>query len=301
MHGLRHSVLPPGMSAGQPHPRLERPRLPRQVAQRHRSTAQDEQLSRMDRAPLSGAVRGIVRPGHRQRRGDHQVRGAGHRRACLRRRMDRAGAAGVAHRQVGGRRRVGTGRARRRRSAQPGRAYGHRVREGGPHRGPAALRHPRVQDGEALPRSAHRRHGSRGRAVPDRRQRRRGRLRGTAPRGARRAAAGRRRRLAPRSAGSRTTVAGYPLRHGVSDAAEPPQRRRRRPRCRDDYRAGQAGRHHRRRRYGRRLPRHRAPAGSGVGGAVRAAAETAAGAGRRQPLAHLAEHLPGVGGARRGR
>ena len=54
---------------------------------------------------------------------------------------------------VGGRR-FGSGGARRRRSAQPGRPLGDGLREGGPHRRPAALRDPGVQDGEALPRPA---------------------------------------------------------------------------------------------------------------------------------------------------
>ena len=60
-----------------------------------------------------------------------------------------ARAAGVAHRQDGRGRRLGPGRARRRRSAEPGRPQRHRVRARRPHRRAAALRHPRVQDGEA--------------------------------------------------------------------------------------------------------------------------------------------------------
>ena len=64
---------------------------------------------------------------------------------------------------------------------------------------------------------------------------------------------------------------------------------------------GQARRHHRRRRHRRRLPRHRAPPGRRVGAPVRAAAAAARHARRRQPLAAVAEHLPRLVGARRGR
>ena len=46
LHGLRHPVLPPGLSAREPDPRLERSRLPRSLAGGHRSAARDQQLSR---------------------------------------------------------------------------------------------------------------------------------------------------------------------------------------------------------------------------------------------------------------
>ena len=52
-----------------------------------------------------------------------------------------------------------------------------RLRARRPHRRPAALRHPRVQDGEARPRPAPRADGGRGHGVPHRRERRRRRHR----------------------------------------------------------------------------------------------------------------------------
>ena len=51
---------------------------------------------------------------------------------------------------------------------------GGRVREERPHRRAAALRHPRLQDGEVADRPAHRADGGRGRRVPHRRVRRHG-------------------------------------------------------------------------------------------------------------------------------
>ena len=64
----------------------------------------------------------------------------------------------------------GPGRARRRPAADPGRARRRRVRAGRPHRRAAALRHPRVQDGEAPPRPAPRPDGGRGHRVPGERR-----------------------------------------------------------------------------------------------------------------------------------
>ena len=38
LHGVRRALLPQRLPAGQPHPRLERPRLPRPLAGRHRAS-----------------------------------------------------------------------------------------------------------------------------------------------------------------------------------------------------------------------------------------------------------------------
>ena len=85
----------------------------------------------------------------------------------------RPAAAGQADRQEGRRRRVRPGRAGRRTAADPRRSHGDGVRARRPHRRAAALRHPRVQDGEAPHRPPARADGGRGHRVPRRRQRRR--------------------------------------------------------------------------------------------------------------------------------
>jgi glutamate synthase (NADPH/NADH) small chain len=73
-----------------------------------------------------------------------------------------------AHGQARRRRRLRSRRAGRGPAAHPGRPHGGGVRAGRPHRRPAALRHPRVQDGEASPRPAHRPDARRGHRVPHR-------------------------------------------------------------------------------------------------------------------------------------
>ena len=117
----------------------------------------------------------------------------------------------------------------------------------------------------------------------------------------RRRAAGRRRREAARPAGAGTRAEGHPLRDGVPDAPEPPQRRRRDCRRRVHLGRRQARHHHRRRRHWRRLPGHGAPPEGEGGASARAAADAAEGAGRHQPVAGVAGDLPRVVRARRGR
>ena len=73
LHGLRHSVLPPGLSARQPDPRLERPRLSRSVARGDRAAARDQQFPRVHRPAVPRAVRGIVRARHQRRAGHDQA------------------------------------------------------------------------------------------------------------------------------------------------------------------------------------------------------------------------------------
>ena len=65
-----------------------------------------------------------------------------------------AGAAGEADGQDGGGRRLGAGGTRLRAAAGARRARGDGVRARRPHRRAAAVRHPGLQDGEALPRPA---------------------------------------------------------------------------------------------------------------------------------------------------
>ena len=161
LHGLRHSVLPQRLPARQSHSGLERSRLPRPVADGDRSAARDQQLPRVHRPALPGAVRRRVRARHQQRPGhDQGGRGRDHR-PRVRRRLGRGAAAGDAHRQARRGRRLGPGRPRRRRAAEPRRPLRHGVRARRSHRRPAPLRHPRVQAGEALPRSAARAHDAR--------------------------------------------------------------------------------------------------------------------------------------------
>ena len=106
LHGLRHPVLPLGLPARQPDPGLERPRLPRPLAGGDRRAPRHEQLPRVHRPHLPGAVRGRVRARHQRRRGHDQA--------------DRA----VDHRpRLGGG--LGQGRAARRRAAaRPSRSIG---------------------------------------------------------------------------------------------------------------------------------------------------------------------------------
>ena len=89
LHGLRGPVLPRGLPAGQPDPRLERPRLPRQVARGDRPAARHQQLPRVHRPDLPGAVRVGVRAGDQRRPGDDRADRAGDRRARLRGGLDR--------------------------------------------------------------------------------------------------------------------------------------------------------------------------------------------------------------------
>ena len=79
--------------------------------------------------------------------------------------------------QAGRRRRLGPSRVGGRTAAHAGRARRRRVRARRSHRRVAALRHPRVQDGEASPRAPHRADAGRRHRVPGQRRRRRRRER----------------------------------------------------------------------------------------------------------------------------
>ena len=81
LHGLRHPVLPSGLPARQPDPGVERPRAPRRVARGDRPPARDQQLPRVHRPDLPGAVRGVVRAGDQRRPGDDQADRVGDHRA----------------------------------------------------------------------------------------------------------------------------------------------------------------------------------------------------------------------------
>ena len=155
VHGLRHPVLPRGLPARQPHSRLERPRLPRSLAERDRAAARDQQLPGVHGTPVPRAVRGLVRARHQQRRGDDQGDRERDHRARVRGRLDRRRpAVAAAHRQARRRGGLRTGGSRGGRPAEPRGAPGDRVRAGRSHRRAAALRHSRVQarkDGARTP------------------------------------------------------------------------------------------------------------------------------------------------------
>ena len=86
LHGLRRPVLPhrqadqrhgQRLPDQQPDPRVERPRLSRPLAGGARPPAQDEQLPRVHRPRLPGAVRRLLRARHQQPAGhdqEHRVR-----------------------------------------------------------------------------------------------------------------------------------------------------------------------------------------------------------------------------------
>ena len=136
----------------------------------------------------------------------------------------------------------------------------HGVRARRPHRRPAALRHPRVQDGEAPHRPAAGADGGRGHPVPRGCERRRRHHRRAAAVRVRRGGAGRRRDRVARSADPGPRPRRHPSGDGVPALGQPGAERRsggRRRRSAADPREGQEGHHHRRRRHRRGLPWHR--------------------------------------------
>ena len=147
--------------------------------QRHRAAARDQQLPGVHRAAVPGAVRDGLRAGHQPARRSPSSRSRS--RSSTRpvdRRLGRpaAAASGCPASTVAV---VGSGPAGLAAAQQLTRAGPHRrgLRARRPDRRPAALRHPRVQDGEAPPRPAPRadaaegtpfRAGRRGRRGPHR-------------------------------------------------------------------------------------------------------------------------------------
>ena len=185
----------------------------------------DQQLPGVHRPAVPGAVRRRVRARHQRRPGDDQVDRVGDHRARDGGGLGQAGAAGVAHRQDGRGGRLGPVRPGRRRSAEQGRPHRHRVRARRSHRRAAALRHPRVQDGEGDPRSPAPPDGSRGHRLQAGLRRRRVAGRGDAEEVLRRGGPRLRRPGRPRPADSRARARGHPLRDGLPAAAEQALRR----------------------------------------------------------------------------
>ena len=170
LHGLRHAVLQQRLPGQQHHSGLQRPGLPRRLEERVRGARLDQQLPRVHRPHLPGAVRGGVHAQHQRRSGRHQERSSTRSStapgpkagSCRGRRRRKTG-------KTRRRRRLGAGRPRRRAAAGARRPRGHGVREERRDRRAAALRHPRLQDGEVAHRSARRADGGRGRRLPHRR------------------------------------------------------------------------------------------------------------------------------------
>ena len=161
------------------------------------------------------------------------------------------------------------------------RARRHALRARRPHRRAAALRHPRLQDGEVADRPPHGADGGGGRHLPHQRARRRGRHGRRAASRVRRHRALDGRDPAARPPRARTRAQGHPLRHGVPAPAEQGGRGRLDPGA--DPRHRQARRHPRRRRHGLRLPRHLESPRRHVGAPVRAAAAAARSTARSSP------------------
>ncbi len=201
LHGLRHPVLPRRLPAGQPHPGLERPGPHRQLGRGDRVAARHQQLPGVHRPALPGAVRGGLRARHRRRPAPVTIKQV--EVEIIDRGRGRDG------RVDPGPRPSRTGKTRRRWSAPARPGWPPRSSSPAPvttvtvyerddaHRRPAALRHPRLQAGEAAHRPAAGPARRRGRAVRDRRRRRRRRHRRAVARRARRGAARLRRAAGP--------------------------------------------------------------------------------------------------------
>ncbi len=134
--------------------------------------ALDQQLPGVHRPRLPGAVRGGLHAQPRRQPGDDQDDRVPDRRSRLERRLDHAAPAAKQTGTARGHRRFGSGRHGLRPAARPRRTRRDRVREERPDRRPAALRHPRLQDGEVADRPPHRADGGRRRGVPARSPRR---------------------------------------------------------------------------------------------------------------------------------
>ena len=142
-----------GCPLGQPHPRVERPGLPRRLVRRPSSgctppTTSPSSPAGSARPPARAAACSASTPTRSPSSGSSTRSSSGP--------GPRAGSAPVParapHRQAGGGGRLGPGRPGRRPAAGPGRPRRRRLRAGRAPRRPAPLRHPRVQDGEGRPR-----------------------------------------------------------------------------------------------------------------------------------------------------
>ena len=102
LHGLRHALLQQRLPGEQHHSGLQRPGLSRRLEERDRGAALDQQLPRVHRPRLPGAVRGGVHAERQRRSGGHQVDRARDHRPRLGRRLGAAAAGRAQDRQDGG-------------------------------------------------------------------------------------------------------------------------------------------------------------------------------------------------------
>ena len=148
LHGLRHPLLPRRLPVGEPDPGMERSGLPGRLARGHGAAARDQQLPGVHRAAVPGPVRGLVRARDQRGPGDHRTHRVRNRGTGVGRGVGHPAHRDRAHRQDGGRGGLGAGGAGGGAAAGAGGAHGDGVRAGREARWAAALRDPRVQDGE---------------------------------------------------------------------------------------------------------------------------------------------------------
>ena len=181
LHGLRRALLPrqrrghrradrlPGQ---QPDSGLERPRLSRPLGRGGAQPALDQQFPRSHRPRLPGAVRSLLHAQHRRQPGHDQNDRMRDRRPRYRTGLQARGRVGQ-DRQEGRGCRLRSGGPGLRAAARARRPRRACLRALGQGRRPAALRHPRLQDGEDSRRPPRRADAGRRRAVPLRRRCRR--------------------------------------------------------------------------------------------------------------------------------
>ncbi len=110
LHGHRRArARRSGLPGQQPDPRLERPRLWRQLGRGRAQSAFDQQFSRSHRPHLPGAVRSLLHAQHRRESGHHQIDRMRHRRPRHRAGPEARTADGK-NRQKSRNRRLGSGR-----------------------------------------------------------------------------------------------------------------------------------------------------------------------------------------------
>ena len=171
LHGLRRPLLPhrarcsTGMAVGlpdqQPHPGVERPRLPRPVAEAldrlHKTNNFPEFTGRVCPAPCEGScVLGISEPPVTIKSIECAIIDKGFEEGWV--------VAEPPEQRTGKKVAVvgsGPGGPRRRGAAQPGRPHGHRLRARRPHRRPAHVRHPEHEARQERRRAARRADGRR--------------------------------------------------------------------------------------------------------------------------------------------
>ena len=281
----------PSAAPGEPDPGLERHGLPGALAEGPGSAPPTSNFPGDHGARLPGALRGRLHPGDQPaavsiRQIELQIVERGWQEGWI-----RPGAAGAQDREAVAV--VGSGPRRAAAAQQLARTRPrrHGVREGGPHRRHAALRHPGFQAREMGHRPPPRADAGGGGGLRDGRERRRGHLR------RRTCAAASTPSCSPRAPASPgiSQVPGREL-EGIHFAMDFLTQQNRViagdaiPPRRAHLGGGETRRGHRRRRHGLRLHRHQPPPGRGHDHADRAPSEAAGRPPPDEPLAHLAAH-----------